>query len=85
MRYTKSTTVLSFTQPTPAWATWVFRVVFLLTTAATIILAAEPGISDEVKVKLGEYMKAFDFVVWGIARGIGVKKEDFDPESIQGE
>ena len=75
MRCMKSKTVFSFKQPTPAWATWLFRIVFLLTTAATIVIAAE----------LGVYMKAFDFVIWGIARGIGVKKEEFDPERIQGE
>ena len=85
MRCMKSKTVFSFKQPTPAWATWLFRIVFLLTTAATIVIAAEPDIGDETKVELGVYMKAFDFVIWGIARGIGVKKEEFDPERIQGE
>lgn len=71
---------VSFTNPTPAWATWVFRGVFLLTTAATIIIAAEPHIPDDVKVRIGVYMKAFDFVIWGLGKGIGVKKETFTSE-----
>jgi hypothetical protein len=85
MTYTKNRTVFSFSKPTPAWATWLFRIVFLLTTAATVVLATDPGICDESKVQIGIYLKAFDFVVWGIARGLGVKKEEFDPERIQGE
>ena len=75
---TKNRTILSFQQPTPAWATWIFRIVFLLTTAATIIVAAEPDINDKAKVKISVYLKAFDFVVWGIGRGLGVRKETFD-------
>lgn len=69
-------TVFSFRKPTPAWATWVFRIVFLLTTATTIIISADPHIPDQMKVKLGVYLKAIDFVIWGIARGLGVSKED---------
>lgn len=75
---TKNKTVLSFIHPTPAWATWVFRIVFLLTTAFAIIIAGEPDISDTIKIKIEVYLKALDFVIWGIARGIGVKKQDFE-------
>lgn len=76
----KNKTVLSFIKPTPAWATWVFRIVFLLTTATTIIISSEPDITDQVKVKLSVYLKAFDFVIWGLARGIGVSKEEITHE-----
>lgn len=80
MSIQKNKTVLSFRKPTPAWATWVFRIVFLLTTAAAIVISSEPGITDHIKVKLGVYLKAIDFVIWGIGRGIGVTKEDFTDE-----
>jgi hypothetical protein len=77
----KNKTVLSFQHPTPAWATWIFRIVFLLTTATTVVIAAEPDITDKTKVKWNVYLRAFDVVVWGIARGIGVKKERFTAEN----
>ena len=80
---TKNKTVLSFQQPTPAWATWIFRIVFLLTTATTIIVASDPDMADKTKVKLGVYLKAFDVLVWGIGRGLGVKKEEFDNDKIE--
>jgi len=65
-------TVISIQKPTPMWATWTFRVVFLLTTAATMIIVSDPGIPDNMKVRIGAYLKGLDFVVWGLSRMIGV-------------
>lgn len=72
--------VVSLKQPTPKWATWIFRAVFLLTTAATIIIAARNDIADNQKVLIMVYMKAFDVVIWGMGRGLGIKKQDFESE-----
>ena len=71
-------TVISFKKPTPMWATWTFRVVFLLTAAATVIIIGEPNIPDDVKARLFLYMKGLDVFVWGLARGLGVNKTDFE-------
>jgi len=65
-------TVVSLNLPTPKWATWVFRGVFILTGVVTFIIAAEPAITPEVKVRIGIYLKGFDMFVWGITRMIGV-------------
>jgi hypothetical protein len=73
-------TVISIDRPTPMWATWVFRIVFLLTTAATMIIAGESAIPDDLKVRIFLYMKALDAIVWGIGRALGVKKDDFDTD-----
>jgi hypothetical protein len=77
----KGKVVLSFTKPSPIAATWAFRIVFLLTTAATIIITAEPNIPNDLKVRIFLYMKAGDFVVWGIARGLGVDKSQFQEDA----
>ncbi len=71
-------TVVSFTKPTPMWATWVFRIIFLLTSAVLVIIAADGSISDEVKFKIALYLKAGDVVIWGIARGLGVDRSQFE-------
>lgn len=73
-------TVISVSKPTPQWANYTFRVVLLFTTAATMIIAADPSIPDALKVKIGIYLKGFDFVVWGLSRMIGV---DIKPEELQ--
>ena len=71
-------TVVSFNQPTPAWATWVFRVVFFMTTGLSIWIASTNLIDDGGKVEIMTALKALDFVVWGIGKGLGVKKEDYE-------
>lgn len=71
-------TVASFTLPTPLWATIVFRIVFCLTTAATMIITAEPSIPDALKVRIFLYMKAADFVIWFMGKSIGVSKDQFE-------
>lgn len=65
-------TVLSFTKPTPVWATWAFRIIFIITGVATFIIAADPGISADTKVRLGVYLKGLDLLIWGLTRAIGV-------------
>ena len=74
-------TVLSINAPTPMWATWIFRIVFLLTTTATFIIASDPAIPDALKVRIGIYLKGLDFVIWGLGRFIGVEKPDIPPPS----
>lgn len=66
-------TVLSFEKPTPMWATWVFRIVFVMTGVATFIIAADPAISESTKIRLGIYFKGFDMFIWGVTRAIGVE------------
>lgn len=72
-------TIISVNSPTPQWANWTFRVVFILTTAAIMVIAADPTIPDSVKVRIGAYLKGLDFVVWGLSRMLGVEinKEEF--------
>lgn len=74
-------TVISINAPTPMWATWIFRIVFLLTTTATFIIASDPAIPDALKVRIGIYLKGLDFVIWGFGRFIGVEKPSIEPPS----
>ena len=73
-----SKTIVSISQPTPKWATWLFRIVFLITTAGMIWVGATRLIQDDSKVEIMLAMKVLDVVVWGIGRGLGVKKEDYE-------
>lgn len=76
----KGTTVLSFTKPTPMWATWIFRTEFILNKAITMYLTGT-GTIEEGKVK--EYlliMSIVDFITWLGARSLGVKKTDVEKD-----
>lgn len=69
-------TIISTTAPTPSWATWTFRIVFLLTKVAITIVASDPGIPDELKVRIGLYLSGLDTLVWGLSRMIGVEVKE---------
>lgn len=71
-------TVVSFNKPTPEWATWVFRIIFVLTTGASVWIAATGLIDAQNKVEIILVMKILDFVVWGIGKGLGVEKSQFE-------
>lgn len=71
-------TIISVNSAPPKGITWAFRIVFVLTTGATFIIAGDPTIPDVLKVKIGVYLKALDFCLWGLGRGLGVKKEDYE-------
>lgn len=71
-------TVISFNLPTPKWATWVFRTEFVLNKAVLLYLGGTNSISKD---NIQEYILILgivDFVVWGMGRGIGIKKDDFE-------
>jgi hypothetical protein len=74
-------TVLSFKKPTPLWATWTFRIVFILTGVITVVIAGDPGIANDLKIRLGVYLKGLDMAIWGITRAIGIDvSRDFNFE-----
>lgn len=69
-------TVLSINKPTPSWANWLFRVVFLLNKVVVAIVAADPGIDDQTKVRIGLYLSGLDTLCWSISRMLGVKIQE---------
>ncbi len=70
-------TVVSLNLPTPKWATWTFRIVYWLVFAFTIWIAATKLVPEASKVEVILAASVLDKLVWGIGRGLGVKKEDF--------
>lgn len=58
--------------PTPLWATWVFRIVFILTTAAVFLIGQTALISAPAKVEIMVWLKTLDMVVLGISKLFGV-------------
>jgi hypothetical protein len=76
---TNNKTIRPFTKKaivaeTPDWAKWTFRVVFALTTVAAFIIAADPSLHDDTKVRLGVYLKGLDMFVFTLSKMFGVAK-----------
>lgn len=71
-------TVISFTAPTPKWATWVFRTEFVINKALLMVLSGTSLLSPQQVKESLIWIAAIDFMVWGIGRGLGVQKSQFD-------
>ena len=64
--------------PTPMWATWIFRTEFVINKAVLMILGASSAFTPEQVKESIVWIAAIDYAVWQIAKFIGVKKEDFN-------
>lgn len=64
--------------PTPVWASWIFRIYFFATLAAIMIIADLKSINPDLKFTLALYLKASDVLVWGIAKGFGISKTQYE-------
>lgn len=63
-------------QETPLWAKNMFRVVFALTAVATFIIAGDPVISDEIKIRIAVYLKGLDMFMYALSKMFGIPKEE---------
>ncbi|SEV89032.1 hypothetical protein SAMN05428988_0169 [Chitinophaga sp. YR573] len=61
---------------TPKWSKWMFRITIILTTVAAFVIAADPGIPDIIKVRIGVYLKGLDMLVLGFSKMFGVEVQD---------
>lgn len=77
----KGTTTLSFADPTPRWATWVFRVEFFLNKALLMWITSTNIVAPEHIKGVVATLAAIDFFVWGIGRSIGVKPPENDAKN----
>lgn len=70
-------TVMSFTLPSPLWAKMVFRAEFIANKA--FLMALSQGLLPTLDTKITlAWAVIIDFIVWGLAKGVGIKKEDFE-------
>ena len=61
---------------TPMWAKMVFRIVAVLTTVALFIVAGDPGIHDDIKVRIAVYLKGLDMAVLGVSKLFGITTKE---------
>jgi hypothetical protein len=57
---------------TPKWATWMFRIVLALTTAASIWISGTSIIEDSIKVEIINGLKVFDCLALVFSKMFGV-------------
>lgn len=72
MKKTKFLAGEAITSPAPKWATYTFRIVFLLTTAISAWIAGTSLVEEASKVEWILILKVLDTFVWGLTRLFGV-------------
>lgn len=72
--------VPSLTRKTPMWAKWMFRITFIATTVAAFVIASDPAIADELKVRLSVYMKGMDMFIFGLSKLFGEKPYSYESD-----
>lgn len=72
---TTSFTKEAIIAPSPAWATWMFRITLLLTSVIVFVIASDPGIPDDLKVRISVYLKALDLLIFGFSKMFGITIE----------
>jgi len=58
--------------PTPLWATWVFRITFIVTTAMTFWIGSTGLLSNPAKIEIITALKSLDMVVLGLSKLLGI-------------
>lgn len=66
--------------PTPLWATWMFRAIFILTTSLTVWIAGTSLIDIGVKNELMLLLKIIDPIVFIFSKMFGIVPIDILPE-----
>lgn len=65
-------TIAAIAGKTPLWAQMVFRIVFLLTTVTTFLVASLNSIPVESKVEIITILKGVDMLIYGLSKMFGV-------------
>ena len=62
--------------PTPLWAKWLFRSVFIITSAITLVVAGTQLISEAYKFETLLILKGIDALALGFSKMFGVVEKD---------
>lgn len=61
-------------KPTPVWAKYTFRVIFLLLSVAVFMVSDYPGINDGLKLLLLKWFSGVNMLIWGLSKLFGVEE-----------
>jgi len=67
--------VQQLTNATPVWAKWMFRITLILTTTASFIVAGDPSIPSDLKVRIMLYLQGGSTAMYGFSKLFGVDLE----------
>lgn len=61
---------------TPKILIWIFRIIFIISSSAIVIIANDPSIDPVFKVRAVLYLTTFEGVFWTLMHFFGIQKEE---------
>jgi len=74
-RTTHAFTKKALESPTPTWAKNMFRITFIVTSAATVFIAGTNLVPENIKYELMLALKSLDAIIYGLSKMFGVERE----------
>lgn len=59
-------------RPTPLWAKYTFRVIFLLLSFGVFMVSDYPGINEHTKLLMLKWFAGINMLSWGLSKLFGV-------------
>ena len=66
---------------TPTWATYTFRIIFLLLSFGSFMISDYPGIDESTKAILVKWFSGINMLTWGLSKLFGVEQLDHPSNS----
>jgi hypothetical protein len=60
--------------PTPLWAKYTFRIIFLLLSCAVFMVSDYPEIDEHTKLLLLKWFSGVNMLVWGLSKLFGLEE-----------
>jgi hypothetical protein len=61
---------------TPQWATYMFRIIFLLLSFGTFMVSDYPGMDECTKIVLLKWFSGINMFAWGLSKLFGIGQID---------
>lgn len=63
-------------KPTPMWAKYTFRIVFLLLSFGVFMVSDYPGLNEQAKLLMLKWFSGINMLVWGLSKLFGVPERE---------
>ncbi|MBS1771530.1 MAG: hypothetical protein JST82_01630 [Bacteroidetes bacterium] len=64
--------------PTPQWAKYTFRIIFLVLSVAVFMVSDYPGLQEATKLLMLKWFSGINMLVWGLSKLFGIEEKQPD-------
>lgn len=62
-------------KPTPIWAKYTFRIVFLILSVSVFMVSDYPGLAETTKLVMLKWFSGINMLVWGLSKLFGIDEK----------